>query len=81
MAGDQKNSVALIFLIILLLIVNLLASCSGCSKSGRKIPPDNDTIYYRSSEGWEQRARDSSGLRAQGSGKKADSLLRQGYGD
>lgn len=43
-SGDQKNRVTPIFLIIFLLTVNLLTSCSGCSKSGRKIPADNDTI-------------------------------------
>ena len=43
MSGDQKNRATPVLLIIFLLIVNLLTSCSGCSKSGRSIPADNDT--------------------------------------
>lgn len=43
MSGDQKSRVTPVFLIIFLLIVNLLTNCSGCSKSGRRIPADNDT--------------------------------------
>jgi hypothetical protein len=64
MLRDKKNRITLIYLILFSLFINLLSGCSGCSKSGRKIPGDNDTIYCRSSDGWEQRA--------QGSGLKAD---------
>ena len=43
MSGDQKNRVTTVCLLLFLVIVNLLTSCSGCSKSGRRIPADNDT--------------------------------------
>jgi hypothetical protein len=43
MSGDQKDRATPVLIIIFVLIVNLLTSCSGCSKSGRRIPADNDT--------------------------------------
>jgi hypothetical protein len=50
MLRDQKNIVAPAYLIMFLLVVNLLAGCSGCSKSGRKIPANNDKIGLINSE-------------------------------
>lgn len=58
---DQKNSVTPIFLIIFLLIVNLLSGCSGCSKSGRRIPENNSKIELINSENDHQNKSETSG--------------------